>query len=120
MNVIGLDHVQLAMPAGGEDRARAFYRGVLGLAEVPKPASLSANGGCWFAGGGVHLHLGREDGFRPAAKAHPALLVENLDDARAAFARAGVEFRDGKPLDGYRRGDVADPFGNRIEIMQRV
>jgi len=118
--ILGLDHVQLAMPRGGEARARAFYGGVLGLAERAKPADLAARGGCWFAAPGVELHLGVEEPFRPAAKAHPALLVADLAAMRARLARHGVAFKDGTPLDGYARGDVADPFGNRIELMQRL
>jgi catechol 2,3-dioxygenase-like lactoylglutathione lyase family enzyme len=115
----GLDHVQLAMPAGGEDRARAFYAGILGLAEVPKPADLAARGGCWFEGGGVSIHLGVDADFRPASKAHPAFLVRDLEATKTHLAAAGVAFAYGKPIDGYERGDIADPFGNRIELMQR-
>jgi catechol 2,3-dioxygenase-like lactoylglutathione lyase family enzyme len=77
--VLALDHVQLAMPPGGEDAARAFYDGLLGLPEVPKPAPLAVRGGCWFAHGGVRVHLGAEPGFRPAEKAHPAFTVADLD-----------------------------------------
>ncbi len=118
--IVGLDHVQLAMPAGGEAEARAFYRGVLGMEERAKPPHLAARGGCWFAARGVELHLGVEEPFRPAAKAHPALLVADLADMRAHLGRHGVAFTEGKPLEGYRRGDIADPFGNRIELMQRL
>lgn len=120
MEIVGLDHVQLAMPEGGEERARSFYRDVLGLAEMPKPPDLAARGGCWFEGGGAHVHLGVEQDFRPARKAHPALLVDDLEAFAAALAEAGVAFEPGKPLDGYRRGDVVDPFGNRIELMQKL
>jgi len=118
--VTGIDHIQLAMPEGGEDAARAFYAGVLGLAEVAKPAHLAVNGGCWFAGGTAHIHLGVERGFRPARKAHPALLIDDLDRFAARLEAAGVAFIPGKPLYGYVRGDIADPFGNRIELMQRL
>jgi catechol 2,3-dioxygenase-like lactoylglutathione lyase family enzyme len=118
MGVIGLDHVQLAMPRGEEGRARAFYVGVLCFNEVPKPEA--DRGGCWFEAGGAHIHLGVEDGFVPARKAHPALLVDDLDAVVAGLEAAAVAFRPGRPLAGYRRGDVADPFGNRIELMQRV
>lgn len=118
--IVGLDRVQLAMPAGGEGRARAFYCGVLGLAERAKPAHLAAGGGCWFSGPGVELHLGVEEPFRPAAKAHPALLVADLAALRTRLAEQGVVFAEGKPLKGYLRGDIADPFGNRIELMQRL
>jgi catechol 2,3-dioxygenase-like lactoylglutathione lyase family enzyme len=118
--IVGLDHVQLAMPAGQEDAARAFYVGVLGLAERPKPPDLAARGGCWFWAPGVELHLGVEEPFIPAAKAHPALLVEDLVALRRALAAAGVAFAEGTALEGYARGDVHDPFGNRIELMQRL
>jgi len=118
--IVGLDHVQLAMPAGGEERARAFYSGVLGLREREKPPHLAAHGGCWFFGPGVELHLGVEEPFRPAAKAHPALLVADLASARAALAKHGVALAQGKLLAGYTRGDIADPFGNRIELMQKL
>ncbi len=116
--ITGLDHVQLAMPAGGEERARAFYVGVLGFTERDKPAVLAARGGCWFHAGTVELHLGVEEPFKPAAKAHPALLVDDLVALRTRLEKCGVAFADGQPLDGYARGDIADPFGNRIELME--
>ena len=118
--IVGLDHVQLAMPEGGEDAARAFYCGVMGFIETPKPADLAKRGGCWFEAGGVHLHLGVEDPFRAAKKAHPALLVAGLAELRTKLDGAGIEFAEGSPLDGYERGDVHDPFGNRIELMQKL
>ena len=119
MAVIGLDHVQLAIPAGGEVQARGFYGGLLGMAEVPKPAMLSASG-CWFTGGPVSLHLGVDPDFRPATKAHPALLVDDLVALRARLVAAGYAASDDKPIEGYRRFFTADPFGNRIELMERV
>jgi len=118
--ITGLDHVQLVMPTGGEERARAFYCGVLGLSERAKPPHLAERGGCWFRAGGVELHLGVEEPFRPAAKAHPALLVADLAAMRARLAEHGVALVEGEPLEGYARGDIADPFGNRIELMQRL
>lgn len=118
--VTGIDHVQIAMPKGGENVARGFYAGVLLMAEVPKPAHLAVRGGCWFAGGGASIHLGVEQGFAPAKKAHPALLVNDLAALAAHLEAHGVTFIPGEPLDGYVRGDVHDPFGNRIELMQRV
>jgi catechol 2,3-dioxygenase-like lactoylglutathione lyase family enzyme len=118
--IVGLDHVQLAMPRGGEERARAFYAGLLGMIEVVKPGDLAARGGCWFQAGSVHLHLGVEEPFAPARKAHPALLVRDLAALREHLAANGVGFSEGTPLAGYDRGDIADPFGNRIELMQRV
>lgn len=119
MAIIGLDHVQLAIPAGGEHAARGFFAGLLGMTEVPKPANLSRSG-CWFAGGSVNLHLGVDPAFRPATKAHPALLVDDLAGLRKTLAAAGCVIRDEKPVDGYARFFTEDPFGNRIELMERV
>ena len=118
--IVGLDHVQLAMPAGGEDIARAFYTGVLGLKEVPKPADLAVRGGCWFESGSARIHLGVEEEFRPAKKAHPAFIVDDLSALIRKLSSEEVEFSEGDPLYGYVRGDVHDPFGNRIELMQKV
>lgn len=108
------------MPAGGEDIARAFYVGALGLAEVPKPPDLAARGGCWFVGGGANIHLGVDHYFHPAERAHPALLVDDLEKLLTRLAASGVVFSSGKPLHGYLRGDIADPFGNRIELMEKL
>ena len=111
---MGIDHVQLAMPVGQEDVARAFYAGVLGIPEVPKPPGPAARGGCWFEAGPVRVHLGVEADFRPARKAHPALVVTDL----AAFvARAGLAIVWADDIPGVVRGHVADPFGNRIELV---
>ncbi|HEX4082282.1 MAG TPA: VOC family protein [Acidimicrobiales bacterium] len=115
--VTALDHVQLAMPAGEEDRAEAFYAGLLGLARQPKPQPLAARGGCWFSNGSVTIHLGVEDGFRPARKAHPAIVVDDLDDLVDALSAAGLVVRPDEELPGVRRGYVDDPFGNRIELI---
>ena len=120
MSVVGIDHVQLAMPAGGEAAARGFYAELLGMIEVPKPAELAGRGGCWFRGGSAQVHLGVEADFRPAAKAHPARLVEDLAALAERLAAAGVRLTAAVPLPGYVRGFVADPFGNRVELMERV
>jgi catechol 2,3-dioxygenase-like lactoylglutathione lyase family enzyme len=117
--VVGLDHVQIACPAGGEDRARAFYGGLLGMIEVAKPGHLSPSG-CWFTGGGAALHIGVDPDFRPAKKAHPALLVDDLAALRERLAAAGYVIREDKPVAGYARFFSEDPFGNRIEVMERV
>ena len=111
--VTALHHVQLAMLAGQEDRARAFYAGLLGLTEVAKPDVLAGRGGLWFAGGTLALHLGVEEPFVPARKAHPALVVNDLAAARAALPDPSAI----EALPGLRRFYVADPFGNRIEIV---
>jgi catechol 2,3-dioxygenase-like lactoylglutathione lyase family enzyme len=114
----GVDHVQVAMPRGEEAAARAFYVGVLGLREVQKPARLAQRGGCWFASGDVSLHLGVEDEFRPARRAHPAFLVEGLADLVARCRAAGAEVIDDDLLETHDRAFVFDPFGNRIELME--
>jgi len=116
--VTGLHHVQLAMPPGGEEEARRFYGDVLGLEEVPKPPGLATRGGCWFRGDRLELHLGVEEGFRAARKAHPAFLVEGLDALRAVLDEEGVETRDDVPLEGFRRFHASDPFGNRLEFLE--
>jgi catechol 2,3-dioxygenase-like lactoylglutathione lyase family enzyme len=113
-----LDHLQLAMPAGREAEARAFYQGVLGIPEVKKPANLAKRGGCWFELGTLKIHLGVEAEFRPARKAHPALIVEDLASLSAALAKAGHALRSDELLEGYTRIFVDDPFGNRIELME--
>ena len=117
MSIIGLDHVQLAMPVGGEPRARRFYDGLLDIPEVDKPPELAVRGGCWFESERVKLHLGVEDGFRPARKAHPALLVADLVSLTDALREAGVEVRADEPLAGRERAYVDDPFGNRLELI---
>jgi len=116
-----LHHVQLAMPEGAEDQARAFYNGLLGLTEVDKPAALRARGGVWFEQAGLRLHLGTETPFRPACKAHPAFQtddLDNLDNLAARLTGAGVDLVHDAELPGYRRFYAGDPFGNRIEFLQ--
>jgi catechol 2,3-dioxygenase-like lactoylglutathione lyase family enzyme len=115
--VVALDHVQLAMPSGREAEAERFYC-LLGFERVPKPPSLAVRGGCWFRAGSVQLHLGVEQDFRAAKKAHPALVVAGLDDLCAALEAAGVMVRPDEELPGIRRCYVDDPFGNRIELIQ--
>ena len=112
-----VDHVQLAMPPGGEPAAERFYEGILGLDRQPKPATLAARGGCWFSNGDVVLHLGVEADFRPARKAHPALRVDGFESLCAALEQAGHVVRPDHEIPGVRRGYVDDPFGNRIELI---
>ncbi len=117
--ITGLDHVQVAIPAGAEDRARAFYGGLLGMTEEPKPAALVGRGGCWFSAGTAVLHLGVQEPFSPAAKAHPAFLVSELEVLRARLSAAGHECaRADDEIAGVRRFHTVDPFGNRIEFQQ--
>jgi catechol 2,3-dioxygenase-like lactoylglutathione lyase family enzyme len=116
--ILALDHVQVAIPEGGEARARDFYCGALGLEEMPKPASLQGRGGCWFGNPMVQLHAGVDPEFRAAQKAHPALIVEGLDEIVRRCAAQGSPTRPDTPFGGYRRVHVFDPFGNRIELME--
>jgi catechol 2,3-dioxygenase-like lactoylglutathione lyase family enzyme len=118
MKICRLDHVQLAMPAGREDEARAFYQGMLGISEVPKPAHLAARGGCWFEQGDLKVHLGVEAEFFPARKAHPAFIVDDLKSLVQSLRSAGYSVVADQPFEGYDRMYADDPFGNRIELMQ--
>jgi len=120
MQVRALDHIQLAMPPGREIEARAFYADLLGIPEVPKPSHLARRGGCWFERGALRVHLGVEEEFRPARKAHPAFLVDDLAVLKGTLERAGFLVHTGEPLEGYERAYVDDPFGNRVELMQPV
>lgn len=111
-----IDHVQLAMPAGAEETARAFFRDVLGMAELPKPDALAKRGGCWFQSDGVQIHLGVDSDFRPARRAHPGLRCSDFSGLLRRLRDAGVECID--DADGPRpRAFVFDPFGNRIELI---
>src|SRR3712207_1555025 len=115
--VVGLDHVQLAAPAGCEGAARAFYGALLGLPELPKPPSLAGRGGVWFQVGGQGLHIGVEQPFAPARKAHPALLVRNLNALAERLEAVGVPVTWDADLPGYRRFYAHDPWGNRLELL---
>ncbi len=120
MTIKSIDHIQIAMPKGEEETARAFYIGLLGFTEIPKPPELAARGGAWFQAGSVQLHLGIEADFRPARKAHPAFLVNNLDEMITKIQMSEYETDTPQPpLDGYKRAHVFDPFGNRIELMEK-
>jgi catechol 2,3-dioxygenase-like lactoylglutathione lyase family enzyme len=116
--VRGIDHIQLAMPRGGEELARKFYGELLGLVEIPKPAHLASRGGLWFHCGPMQLHLGVEDDFRASKKAHPALRVEGLAALLEILKGAGHEVKDDVPIAGFDRAFAFDPFGNRIELLE--
>ena len=120
--IIGLDHVQVGCPAGSEDRLSAFYVGVLGMTEVPKPAGLAARGGVWFRAGACSIHCGVEPDFRPAAKAHPGIAVSDsaaLDELAQRCVRAGYSVAWSDDVPGVRRFHVHDPVGNRLELQTR-
>ncbi|MGZ4438319.1 MAG: VOC family protein [Nocardioidaceae bacterium] len=114
-----LHHVQVSCPAGGEDAARRFSGEALGLPEVEKPPVLAARGGCWFRGDGVEVHVGVEEGFAPARKAHPAFLVDDLDAvvARLEALRFTVDRAEERTFPGHRRVHTADGNGNRVELL---
>jgi len=118
MRIKSIEHVQLAMPPGREADARKFYGELLGIPEQPKPPQLAKRGGCWFESGALKVHLGVEANFRPARKAHPAFIVEDLPALEAALRAAGVAVKGDEPLEGFHRIYVDDPFGNRLELME--
>lgn len=114
---VSIDHVHLAMPSGEEQRARAFYRDLLAMREVAKPNELAKRGGCWFVSGNVQIHLGIEDNFRAAKKAHPALKCRDYSGLTLKLKSAGVDIVEVNDIPGVQRGYVHDPFGNRIELI---
>ncbi|MGW7486038.1 VOC family protein [Streptomyces sp. NPDC054786] len=116
--ITGLDHIQLAAPPGTEDALRAYYAGLLGMTEIPKPPALAARGGCWFEAGTARLHLGVEADFRPSKKAHPGLRVHGIDALAARLAAAGATVTWDDHLPGHRRFYAVDPVGNRLEFLE--
>lgn len=120
MGVIGIDHVQVAAPAGCEEAARAFYGAALGMEELPKPEAIRGRGGCWFRAGAQELHVGVEEPFAPARKAHPGLVASDLDAIRSRLREAGLEYDDDAKITGVDRLLVFDPFGNRLELRSGV
>ncbi len=121
MTILSIDHVQIAMPSGEEEKARAFYVELLEFIEIPKPPELAKRDGAWFRSENAQLHLGVEQNFQPARKAHPAFIVDDLDSLIAKVQNAGYNTDTSQPpLDGYKRAHVFDPFGNRIELMEKL
>jgi catechol 2,3-dioxygenase-like lactoylglutathione lyase family enzyme len=116
--ITALDHVQLAAPPGSEPELRAYYAGVLGMTELAKPPVLAARGGCWFAAGGVVLHLGVEEDFRPARKAHPGIRVTGIHDFAKRLEQGGVQVVWDYHLPGHERFYCEDPVGNRLEFLE--
>ncbi len=117
---VQIDHVQIAMPENSESQARYFFSELLGLKEIPKPVDMAKRGGCWFEVGDQQLHCGVEPNFRPALKAHIALSVDHLDELRAKLEIAGHITHDDNMIEGRNRFFTKDPFGNRIEFMDKI
>ena len=117
--ILSIHHAQITIAKGAEDQARAFYCDVLGLEEIPKPASLEGRGGFWLQVGNRQVHVGTEDGVeRGSSKAHVAYLVDDLDSCRSLLENNNVEILEGIPIPGYSRFEFRDPFGNRVEFLQ--
>lgn len=117
MTITGIAHIQLAMLAGGEPQARAFYVGLLGMPEIAKPESLAGRGGCWFRAGVQEVHMGVEPEVGRFRR-HPALLTDGLDALRAVLVAEGVGIEEDEQIPGYRRFYARDPFGNRLEFLE--
>jgi len=118
MTLETIDHAQVAIPRGGEDKARAFYQALLGLPEQAKPPELAKRGGCWFESDLVKLHCGVEQPFRPAKKAHIAFRVDDVPGLAKRARAAGYEVVDDDLLEGHERIYIYDPFGNRLEFLR--
>jgi catechol 2,3-dioxygenase-like lactoylglutathione lyase family enzyme len=119
--VVSVNHVDLIIPRGSESKAREFYCNFLGMVEIPKPADLQKNGGLWLKLGEVQIHLSIQDGFDPSkTKAHVAYEVEDLSELKKLLEQRGIKFNENSPVPGFVRGDIRDPFGNRIEFLQAV
>ncbi|WP_409253775.1 VOC family protein [Bacillus sp. SCS-153A] len=116
--IAGLDHVQLAAPKGSEDKARTFFGEILGLKELEKPPKLQSGGGCWFQCGSQEIHIGVEDDFSPALKAHPAIVVQDIDSLVKRLKKFNLEVKEDTRIEDRKRIFVSDPFGNRVEFLE--
>ncbi|MBS4172599.1 glyoxalase [Bacillus sp. FJAT-49736] len=114
----GIDHIQLAAPKGCEEQARQFFATILGLSEIPKPENLRARGGCWFKCGNQEIHIGVEEDFKPAKKAHPGLIVTNIEELKATLNKHQIDWKEEPKIEGRSRIHVSDPFGNRMEFLE--
>jgi hypothetical protein len=115
---VGIDHIQLAAPKGCEVVVRDFWGAKIGLTEIEKPESLQGRGGCWFEFGNQQLHIGVEEDFQPAKKAHPAFVVKNLEAFQMHVEKNGIQTKEDAPIDGRNRFFISDPFGNRVEFLE--
>jgi catechol 2,3-dioxygenase-like lactoylglutathione lyase family enzyme len=118
VRVLGIDHVQVTAPPGSEALVREFYGGLLGLEELSRPTTLPDRYGCWFRAGAQELHVGFEEPFHPARKAHPSFIVDDLAALVARLASVGTQARADESIPGVERAFVSDPFGNRLELRQ--
>ncbi|WP_432362474.1 VOC family protein [Sporosarcina sp. UB5] len=116
--LIGIDHIQIAAPPHSEEQAREFYGKLLGMEETPKPENLQARGGCWFKCGAQEVHIGIQDDFIPAKKAHPGFTVHALEQLKSRLETAGHKISEEPPIAGRARFFTNDPFGNRIEFLE--
>ncbi|QQZ07870.1 VOC family protein [Heyndrickxia vini] len=116
----GIDHVQLAAPKGCEEKARFFYGAILGLPEIKKPEILKGRGGCWFQCGNQELHIGVEADFREAKKAHPGLIVKNIEELKSILVSNQIAMKEEPVIEGRKRIHVSDPFGNRLEFLEFI
>lgn len=113
-----IDHIQLAAPPGGEDKARLFYKGILGFEEIAKPALLQQNGGVWFKSSTIEIHIGIEEAFQPARKAHPAFRVNDITAFKQHIQQQNIKVKEDDRLPGATRFYMEDPFGNRLEFLE--
>ena len=116
--VKGIDHIQLVCPKGGEDEARKFYNEILGMKELPKPENLKGRGGCWFICGNQEIHISIQEDFIAPKKAHPGLIVTNIEALREELLQLNFEIKEEPPIEGRTRFFVNDPFGNRVEFLE--
>lgn len=115
-----IDHIQLAAPKNSENTSRQFFKKILGFEEIEKPDTLRKNGGVWFASGNIQVHIGIEESFSPAKKAHPAFEVSNLEELKTHLFENKIQFTEDDKLPGANRIYLFDPFGNRIELLEWI
>ena len=115
-----IDHIQLAAPKGSEDTARKFFKNILGFEEVEKPEELKKRGGVWFEFGNYQIHIGIEEPFYPAKKAHPAFEIENIEELKKHLVTNGIDVIEDDKLPGAKRFYISDPFGNRMELLEWI
>jgi len=115
-----IDHIQLAAPKGSEDTARKFFKNILGFDEVEKPEELKKRGGVWFEFGNYQIHIGIEEPFYPAKKAHPAFEIENIEELKKHLVTNSIDVIEDDKLPGAKRFYISDPFGNRMELLEWI